>query len=151
MDQQTRHHRTRRRPPSNEPTTSTNTELKQDQEIVSLDLTGPYRDVAEVAATAFATDELVNGTFELAAGAMITRTELAQTISRHAGRDVTAVDLNPADALAEMPDGYQRDGLTDMFADYTAHGFHGGNNLVLRTILGRAPRSLDNFFAELAH
>jgi hypothetical protein len=29
-----------------------------------------------------------------------------------------------------------------MFADYTAHGFHGGNSLALRTILGRLPRSL---------
>ncbi len=36
------------------------------------------------------------------------------------------------------------------FADYTAHGFHGGNRLALRTILGRTPRSLDGFFAELA-
>jgi uncharacterized protein YbjT (DUF2867 family) len=33
-----------------------------------------YRDVAEVAAIAFAADELVNGTFELAAGGMMTRT-----------------------------------------------------------------------------
>ena len=31
-----------------------------------------------------------------------------------------------------------------------AHGFHGGNNLTLCTVLGRAPRSLDDFFAELA-
>jgi uncharacterized protein YbjT (DUF2867 family) len=109
-----------------------------------------YRDVAEVAATAFATDNLVNGAFELAAGGMTTRTELAQIMTRHAGRDVTAVDLDPADALAGMPDGFQREGLTAMFADYTSHGFHGGNNLVLRSILGRAPRTLDDFFAELA-
>ena len=32
----------------------------------------------------------------------------------------------------------------------TAHGFRGGNSLALRTILGRTPRSLDDFFAELA-
>jgi hypothetical protein len=37
-----------------------------------------------------------------------------------------------------------------MFADYTAHGFHGGNSLALCTIIGRTPRSLDDFFAELA-
>jgi hypothetical protein len=37
-----------------------------------------------------------------------------------------------------------------MFADYTAHWFHGGNSLGLRTIIGRTPRSLDDFFAELA-
>lgn len=62
-----------------------------------------------------------------------------------------AVDLDPADALAAMPDGFERDGLTAMFDDYTKYGFRGGNNLVLRTILGRVPRSLDDFFAELAH
>jgi hypothetical protein len=43
-----------------------------------------------------------------------------------------------------------RNGLSAMFADYTAHGFHGGNNLVLRTVLGRAPRAPDSFFGELA-
>jgi uncharacterized protein YbjT (DUF2867 family) len=109
-----------------------------------------YRDVAEAAATAFATDELTGGTFELAAGGTATRVELAALMSRHAGRDVTAADLDPAAATGDMPDGFEKDGLQAMFADYTAHGFHGGNNLVLRTILGRAPRSLDDYFAELA-
>jgi uncharacterized protein YbjT (DUF2867 family) len=109
-----------------------------------------YRDVAEAAAIAFAADDLVNGTFELAAGGMSTRTELAALMSRHAGREVVAQDVPPAVALGQMPDGFEKDGLSAMFADYTARGFHGGNNLVLRTILGRAPRSLDDFFAELA-
>jgi uncharacterized protein YbjT (DUF2867 family) len=109
-----------------------------------------YRDVAEVAAIAFATDDLVNGTFELAAGGMTTRTEIAALMSRHAGRTIIAEDVDPGVALADLPTGDMRDGLSAMFADYTAHGFHGGNSLVLRTILGRAPRTLDNFLAELA-
>ena len=109
-----------------------------------------YRDVAEAAATAFAGDDLVNGTFELAAGGMVTRSELAALMSQYAGREVTAQDADPAAAVRDIPDTFMRDGLSAMFADYTAHGFHGGNNLVLRTILGRAPRSLDDFFAELA-
>ncbi len=109
-----------------------------------------YRDVAEVAAIAFASDELVNGTFELAAGGMVTRTELASLMSRHAGRDVAAVDVEPDVALHGMPDGAMREGLAAMFSAYTAHGFHGGNNLALTSILGRAPRTLDAFFAELA-
>jgi hypothetical protein len=71
-------------------------------------------------------------------------------MARYAGRDVTAQDADPASALADMPDGFEKDGLRAMFADYTAHGFGGGSNLVLRAILGRAPRSLDGFFAELA-
>jgi uncharacterized protein YbjT (DUF2867 family) len=109
-----------------------------------------YRDIAEVAAIAFATDELVGGTFELAAGCMHTRTEIAALMSRHAGRTVLAADVHPDVALADLPPGAMRDGLTAMFTDYTAHGFHGGNNLVLRTILGRAPRTLDDYFGELA-
>jgi len=108
-----------------------------------------YRDVAEAAAVAFATDDLVNGTFELAAGGMVTRTGLAALMSRHAGREVTARDVEPGDAVRQMPAGPMKDGLLAMFADYTAHGFRGGNSLALRTILGRAPRSLEDFFAEL--
>ena len=109
-----------------------------------------YRDVAEVVATAFATDELVDGTFELAAGGMVTRTEIAQVMSRYAGRTVVARDTSAEVALADLPAGGMRDGLAAMFADYSAYGFHGGNNLVLRTILGRPPRTLDQFFGELA-
>ncbi len=109
-----------------------------------------YRDVAEAAAIAFSTGDLVNGTFELAAGGMVTRSELAALMSRYAGREVVAQDVDPSVALQGLPDGSLNDGLRAMFADYTAHGFHGGTSLALRTILGRTPRSLDDFFAELA-
>jgi hypothetical protein len=109
-----------------------------------------YRDVAEVAALALAGDDLVDGAFELAAGGMLTRTEIAAMISRHAGRTVLAEDVDPDVALGGMPAGAMRDGLTAMFADYTAYGFRGGNNLVLRTVLGRAPRTLDSYLGELA-
>jgi hypothetical protein len=37
-----------------------------------------------------------------------------------------------------------------MFADYDKHAFHGGNSLVLQTILRREPRSVADFIAELA-
>jgi uncharacterized protein YbjT (DUF2867 family) len=109
-----------------------------------------YRDVAEVAAIAFATPDLVGGTFELAAGGMLTRNEIAGLMSRHAGHPVVARDVDPDVALADLPPGQMRDGLQAMFGDYTAHGFHGGNNLVLRTILGRTPRTLDSYLRELA-
>jgi uncharacterized protein YbjT (DUF2867 family) len=109
-----------------------------------------YRDVADVAAIAFATDELIDGTFELAAGGTLTRTEIAAMMTRHAGRGIVARDLAPETALTDLPGGAMRDGLAAMFDDYTEHGFHGGNNLVLRTILGHAPRTLDDYLAELA-
>jgi len=61
-----------------------------------------------------------------------------------------ARDVTPDVALSGMPAGAMRDGLSAMFADYSAHGFPGGNSLVLRTILGRAPRTLDDYLGELA-
>jgi uncharacterized protein YbjT (DUF2867 family) len=108
-----------------------------------------YRDVADAAAIAFASDDLVGGTFELAAGGTVTRTEIAAMMSRHAGRSIVAQDVDPGAALAGLPAGAMRDGLSAMFADYSAHGFHGGNNLVLRAMLGRAPRTLDRYLGEL--
>ncbi|WP_186526195.1 NmrA family NAD(P)-binding protein [Leekyejoonella antrihumi] len=108
-----------------------------------------FRDVAEVAAHAFARDDLVGGTFELATGTY-TREQIAVAMSRHAGRPVEPVDLPPLRAVDAMPPGPQRDGLAAMFTDYDTHGFHGGNDVVLRTLLGRPPRTLEQFIAELA-
>jgi hypothetical protein len=49
-----------------------------------------------------------------------------------------------------MPEGAFRDGMTRMLAHYDRHGLPGGNPLVLRAILGREPRSLKDYFHELA-
>lgn len=104
-----------------------------------------YRDVAEVAALAFSDERLSYGTFELAAGGMIDRVRLAELFTAASGIPITAQDL-PAGALpASLPEG-----LRAMFAEYDRHGFHGGNSLVLRSILGRSPRSLEDYVAELA-
>jgi len=105
-----------------------------------------YRDVAEVAALAFGDERLSYGTFELAAGGMIDRTTLAELFSAASGIPITAQDV-PAGALPpSLPAG-----LRAMFAEYDRHGFHGGNSLVLASILGRAPRSLEDYVTELAH
>jgi uncharacterized protein YbjT (DUF2867 family) len=101
-----------------------------------------YRDVADVAALAFVESRLSRGTFELAAGGMVDRIEVAEMMSRVAGRPLQAADT---DDVAPGPEG-----LATMFADYDRHGFHGGNALVLRAILRREPRSVADFIAELA-
>ncbi|WP_330276652.1 NmrA family NAD(P)-binding protein [Lentzea sp. NBC_00516] len=104
-----------------------------------------YRDVAQAAAIAFVSDLLSFGTFELAAGGMIDRPEIAQLMTKAAGRELVAADLpSSVDAAAGGPEG-----LATMFAQYDGHGFHGGNSLVLRSILGREPRSVADFIAEL--
>jgi uncharacterized protein YbjT (DUF2867 family) len=104
-----------------------------------------YRDVAEAAALAFTGDELSFGTFELAAPGMVDRVRLAELMTAAAGREVIAEDL-PAGST--LPPG-QPDGLGAMFAEYDRHGFHGGNPLVLRTILQHEPHTVAGYIAEL--
>ncbi|TPG25578.1 SDR family oxidoreductase [Mycolicibacterium hodleri] len=104
-----------------------------------------YRDVAEVAASAFTADRLSYGTFELAAPGMLSRVELAELMTNAVQRSIAAAEPMPAPQTSD-----QLDGLGAMFADYDGFGFHGGNALVLRTILGREPRSVAAFLAEQA-
>jgi hypothetical protein len=51
---------------------------------------------------------------------------------------------------SHIPAGPVRDGLKRMYIDYNEYGFPGGNSLVLEAILGREPRSLEQFFQELS-
>jgi len=113
-----------------------------------------YRDVAEVAALAMTGGELSYGTFELCAPGMQDSHETAAILSEVLGRPITAVQT-PLDQFAAhgrsgKPEGPFRDGMTRMMAHYDRHGLPGGNPLVLRAILGREPRSLTDYFAELA-
>lgn len=112
-----------------------------------------YRDVAEVAARALtedagSKDSLTGGTFELCAPGMLDRVEVAALASAALGRPVQATTTAVADL--PLPPGPTRDGLAAMAAGYDAHGFAGGNALVLRSILGREPRTLRRYFGELA-
>ena len=111
-----------------------------------------YRDVAEIAARSFVDDRFSYGTFELAAGGMVSRIELAALVERVIGRPVTAATPGFDDwaATAGISAGPLRDGLERMNAHYDEHGFHGGNALVLRSMLGREPRTLHDYIAELA-
>lgn len=111
-----------------------------------------YRDVAEAAALALTGDTLDYGTFELAAPGMVDRLDMAALMSEVLGRPVEAGEV-PYEQWAEranMPDGPVREGLKVMNAHYDQYGFAGGNALVLRTILGREPRTLRQYMQELA-
>lgn len=101
-----------------------------------------YRDVAEVAALAFGTPDLVGGTFELSAPGQPTLHEIATTLSKVLGRPIRAQhvplsDYAPAACLLTNP--YAADGFRRLRDHYDRYGFPGGNALVLRTILGREP------------
>ena len=75
---------------------------------------------------------------------MIDRMQLAELFRAATGAAITAEDL-PAGAL---PRGLPV-GLSAMFDDYDHHGFHGGSALVLGAILGRPPRTVVDYVAEL--
>ena len=111
-----------------------------------------FRDVADVAAVALTEDRLLNGTFELCADGGMNRAEAAAAMGEALGRRIEAAapDFATWTAQAGLPyDDHQRAELTAMYAFYDRHGLV-GNTLTLRAILGREPRSLQQFFAELA-
>jgi len=111
-----------------------------------------YRDVAELAAEAFVTDKFDNGTFELCAPGLFNRSEIAALMSEALDLRIDAGDIS-FDVWADrerIPEGTMRAGLKRMYAEYNQHGFRGGNATVLKCLLGREPRTLQEFFHELA-
>jgi len=111
-----------------------------------------YRDVAEVAAVAFTEDRLLNGTFELCADDGFDRGEVAAVMGEVLGRPIRAAapDFDTWMSQAKLPyDDHQKEELAAMYAYYDRHGLV-GNTLTLRAILGGEPRSIRQFFADLA-
>lgn len=109
-----------------------------------------YRDVAEVAAIAMTSTELSYGTFELSAPGMLDGEETAAIVSEVLGRRIQPRQVPREQFASELPAGPRRDGLLRMLAHYDEHGLPGGNPLILRTILGRQPRTMRQYFHELA-
>lgn len=111
-----------------------------------------YRDVAEAAATALTGDRLAYGSFELCADGRPDREEIAALMGAALGRPVAATEPSFDEWVTAARPPYaprQLAMLEAVFAHYAAHG-QPGNSLVLRAILGRAPRSLERYIAELA-
>lgn len=102
-----------------------------------------YRDVAEVAAMALTEDRLLYGTYELAAVGLHDRHDLAALIGAALGRKIAVARTDPESLPPQMVL------LKPMFAHYD-HGGLLGNALTLRAILGREPRTIADFFRELA-
>jgi uncharacterized protein YbjT (DUF2867 family) len=109
-----------------------------------------YRDVAEVAAMAMTDTALSHGTFELCAPGLIDGHDTAAILSEVVGRPITAVQTPIDEFAAQPPEGPRRDGFKRMMVHYDRHGLPGGSALILRAILGREPRTLKDYFRELA-
>jgi len=107
-----------------------------------------YRDVAEVAAAAMTGDELSCGTFELSSAGVLDGGEAAAILSDVTGRHITAVQTPAAEFALRLPEPH-RAAFLRMMGYYDRVGLPSGNSLVLRTLLGREPRSVRDFFAEL--
>jgi uncharacterized protein YbjT (DUF2867 family) len=107
-----------------------------------------YRDVAEVAARAMTGDELAYGTFELCAPGLFDSIETAEMINAVVNRRVVAEQVAPEVYASRIYDGPMRQGMLRMLAHYDDYGLAGGNDLVLRAILGREPRTLAGFIRE---
>lgn len=109
-----------------------------------------FRDVAEVAALALLEDRLVFGTFELCADGMPNREDIARIMSDILGRTIQAAEPSFEEWAAKAhPPHDQMQPLKKMYEFYGDYGAP-GNSLPLRAILGRGPRTLRDYIAELA-
>jgi uncharacterized protein YbjT (DUF2867 family) len=111
------------------------------------------RDIAAVAAKALAGGEHRGKTYELNGPEALTYTQLAEKISKHAGRLVQYADI-PAEAqrsamLDQGMPAWQVDALLDLQEYYTSANGATVDQL-LPKLLGRPPIAMDRFLAEFA-
>jgi len=110
-------------------------------------------DVAEVAASVLASPGHAGATYELVGTTPSSQLEITETLSRVLGRPVRAeaetIAAWEARARTAGMGDHQRRTLIRMFRYYDRHGLTGGT-AVLRTLLGRPPRTLAEFAAGAA-
>ncbi len=107
-------------------------------------------EVAEVAARCLLDDVGVHATFELSGPAEVTPEDVAAAAGRRLSLEVVARRQDPDDwaaANTSLP-AVTRERLHAMFRHYDQHGST-GDATVLRALLGREPRGLDDVLAEL--
>lgn len=108
--------------------------------------------MAEVAARALTEDALRFGSYELASE-MIDRRSIAGLMSELTGRSIVAQEMSFEAWVARYAPLYdveQRRLLARVFEHYASHGL-GGNDLTLRAIPGRPPRTMRDYLQDLAN
>ena len=111
------------------------------------------RDVAAVAARTLTSAGHAGKTYELNGPEAITYAEVAEKITGASGRRVQYVDIPEAQQKQALLDQRMPDWLVTALLDLQAYytGGKGGDvDDVVSTILGRAPRTMDQFLAEFA-
>ncbi|KUH81594.1 MULTISPECIES: NmrA family NAD(P)-binding protein [unclassified Mycobacterium] len=102
-----------------------------------------YRDVADAVALALTEDRLVGGTYELASDGQLDRYDVADAISRVVGRPIRPQRLDPNDLGDVKP------AMKTMFSHYDHAGLV-STDVTLTAVLGRPPRTLEDYFRELS-
>ena len=111
------------------------------------------RDVAAVAARTLTSPGHAGKTYELNGPEALTYGEVAEKITQASGRRVQYVDIPVAQQKQAMLDQRLPDWLATALLDLQAYytGGKGGEvDDVISTILGRAPRTMDQFLADFA-
>ena len=111
------------------------------------------RDIATVAAKTLTSPEQACKTYELNGPEALTYAEVAEKISRASGRKVRYVDIPAAQQKQSMLDQRMPEWLVTALLDLQAYytGGKGGEvDDAVPTILGRAPRTMDQFLTEFA-
>jgi uncharacterized protein YbjT (DUF2867 family) len=111
-----------------------------------------YRDVAEVAAMALLGDALNNGVFELSSTGTITRDGMVRLMSDALGREITTrtIPIEEWDGGNVSHDPAMHKAFLNFARFYDERGLPGGNDLVLRSLLGREPRTISSYINELS-
>ena len=111
------------------------------------------RDIAVVAARVLAGGEYIGKTYELNGPEALTYTEVAEKISKHAGRTAQYVNIAAGAQRKAMLDqgmpAWQVDALLDLQGYYTS-GKGGAVDPLLQSLLGHPPITMDRFLAEYA-
>jgi uncharacterized protein YbjT (DUF2867 family) len=105
-------------------------------------------DVAQAAAIVLTEPGWLGATLELVGTPPLSQTEVAEALSRHLKRPVSAaavpLEMWEQNARSSGMGEYQRTALLQMFRYYAQHGLI-GNSTVLKWLLQREPASLDAF------
>jgi uncharacterized protein YbjT (DUF2867 family) len=111
------------------------------------------RDIGAVAAKVLTTDVHTGQTYILTGGELLTHDEIARRIAKAIGRPVKYVDLAPKDLkqamIAQGTPQWLADALLELQAYYT-DGPGAKVTDAVRNVLGREPRTLDQFLKDFA-
>ncbi|MFV0439215.1 MAG: NmrA family NAD(P)-binding protein [Desulfopila sp.] len=110
-------------------------------------------DLGEAIANILMDKSLRNATYELAGADMLTYQEMAALISEELNRPIQleTLDENGRRRISQSQNWtpYATETFLTMLQHYDAHGFPGGNKLVLSSILRREPNSYRKFIQRL--